>query len=60
MSKKGIAIDSDKVAVFILEHITSVKGFLGSISYYQRFIYFYAEIAKPLTHLTKQIDNLDV
>ena len=58
VSKEGIDVDLNKVAVIlslpILKHITSVKGFLGSTSYYQRFIYFYAEIAEPLIHLTKQ------
>ena len=61
VSKEGIVVDPDKVAVILTlpipEHITDIKGFLGSTSYYQRFIYFYAEIAKPLTHLTKQIDT---
>ena len=61
MSKEGIAVDLNKVAVILTlpipERITSVKGFLGSTSYYCRFIHFYAEIAKPLTHFTKQTDT---
>ena len=61
VSKEGIAVDSNKVAVILTlpipKHITGVKGFLDSTSYYRRFIHFYAEIAKPLTHLTKQTDT---
>jgi hypothetical protein len=40
----------------IPEHITGVKAFLGATSYYHRHIYFYAQVAAPLTYLTKQID----
>ena len=40
----------------IPENITGVKSFLGATSYYRRHIYFYAQIAHPLTHLTKQTD----
>ena len=59
MSKEGIVVDPDNIAIILTfpipEHITNVEGFLGLISYYQRFIYFYIEIAEPLIHLTKQI-----
>ena len=65
VSKEGIVVDPDKLAIIltlpiILEHITGVKGFLGSTNYYPRFIYFYVEIAKSLTHLMKKIDALGV
>jgi hypothetical protein len=60
VSKKGIAVDPDKVATILLlpipEHITGVKAFLGATSYYRRHIYFYAQVAALLTYLTKQID----
>jgi hypothetical protein len=60
VSKEGIAVDPDKVAAILLlpipEHITGVKAFLGATSYYRRHIYFYAQIAAPLTYLTKQTD----
>jgi hypothetical protein len=60
VSKEGIAVDPDKVATILLlpipEHITGVKAFLGATSYYRRHIYFYAQIAAPLTYLTKQTD----
>jgi hypothetical protein len=60
VSKEGIAVDPDKVAAIlllpILEHITGVKAFLGAIGYYRRHFFFYAQIAAPLTYLTKQTD----
>jgi hypothetical protein len=60
VSNEGIAVDPDKVASILLlpipEHITGVKAFLGATSYYRRHIYFYAQIAVPLTYLTKQTD----
>jgi hypothetical protein len=40
----------------IPEHITGVKAFLGATSYYRRHIYFYAQVAAPLTYVTKQTD----
>ena len=60
VSNKGIGVDPDKVATIqkleIPEHMTALKGFLGATGYYRRFIYFYAQVAAPLTHLTKQTD----
>ena len=60
VSKEGIAVDSNKVVaiLFLLvpEHITGVKTLLGATSYYQCHIYFYAQMAAPLTYLTKQTD----
>ena len=60
VSNKGIGVDPDKVAAIrkleIPEHMTALKGFLGATGYYRRFIYFYAQVAIPLTHLTKQTD----
>ena len=60
VSNKGIGVDLDKVAAIqkleIPEHMTALKGFLGATGYYRRFIYFYAQVAAPLTHLTKQTD----
>ena len=61
VSKSGICVDPDKVAAIlkleIPEHMTALKGFLGVTGYYRRFIYLYAEIAAPLTYLTKQTDT---
>ena len=60
VSSKGIGVDPDKVAAIqkleIPEYMTALKGFLGATGYYRRFIYFYAQVAAPLTHLTKQTD----
>ena len=60
VSNKGIGVDPDKVAAIqkleIPKHMTALKGFLGATGYYRRFIYFYAQIATSLTHLTKQTD----
>ena len=64
VSNKGIGVDPDKVATIqkleIPEHMTALKKFLGATGYYRRFIYFYAQVAAPLTHLTKQTDVLGV
>jgi hypothetical protein len=61
VSKEGIAVDPDKIAAILLLpiplHITGVKSFLGGTRYYRRFIYNYAHIAQPLTHLTRQTDE---
>ena len=60
VSHKEIGVDPDKIAAIqkleIPEHMTALKGFLGATGYYRRFIYFYAQVAAPLTHLTKQTD----
>ena len=60
VSSKGIGVDLDKVVAIqkleIPEHMTALNGFLGATGYYRRFIYFYAQVAAPLTHLTKQTD----
>ena len=60
VSNKGIGVDLDKVVAIqkleILEHMTAFKGFLGATGYYRRFIYSYAQVAAPSTHLTKQTD----
>ena len=64
VSNKWIGVDPDKVAAIqkleILEHMTALKGFLGATGYYRRFIYFYAQVIVPLTHLTKQTDALGI
>jgi hypothetical protein len=61
VSKEGIAVDPDKIVAILLLpislHITGVKSYLGGTGYYRRFIYNYAHIAQPLTHLTRQTDE---
>ncbi len=58
MTPEGLKPDPDKVvAISNLQPPNSVKdirSFIGSTSYYRRFISGYAEIAKPLIALTKK------
>ena len=58
MSKEGLHVDMDKVKA-ILEliaprNVKEVRGFLGCVGYYRRFIEFYAQLACPLTELLKK------
>jgi len=58
VSKQGIAIDPDKVAIIVQlpqpNTVTKVRAFWGHVGYYRRYIYKYANIAIPLTELTKK------
>jgi methyltransferase-like protein len=36
------------------ETVTQVKSFLGSTSYYRKFVKYFSKIAKPLFNLTKE------
>lgn len=49
VSVKGIQVNLEKLVVFLMlmspTIIMIVKGFLGYVSYYQRFIYMYAKFA---------------
>jgi len=60
VSVKGICTDPHKVAKIaklpIPATITQVRGFLGHVSYYRRFIKNYAQIALPLTALLKKLE----
>jgi hypothetical protein len=60
VSKQGIATDPDKVAIIVQlsqpNTITEVRAFLGHVGYYRRYIYKYANIALPLTELTKKTE----
>ena len=57
VSRKGLEVDTDKVrAILALLAPTSVReirGFLGCVGYYRRFIEGYAKRAIPLTELLK-------
>ena len=58
VSKKGLEVDMEKVqAILTLSPPTCVReirGFLGCVGYYQRFIDRYARKAIPLTELLKK------
>ena len=51
VSRNGISTDANKIAVIVeLPRPINAKGvqiFMGHCSYYRRFIYMYAKIAKP-------------
>lgn len=52
VSRNGITTDTDKIAVIVtLPRPINSKGvqiFMGHCGYYRRFIYMYADIARPL------------
>ena len=52
VSKNDISTDLDKIKVIVdlprPENPKGVQIFMGHCSYYRRFIYMYAAIAKPL------------
>ena len=52
VSRNGISMDADKIAVIVkLPRPYNAKGvqvFMGHCGYYRRFIYMYAEIARPM------------
>lgn len=57
VSDKGISTDPKKVQAVMdwprPTNLTEVRSFLGFVGYYRRFIFKYAEIAAPLTDLTR-------
>nr|GEW20933.1 reverse transcriptase domain-containing protein [Tanacetum cinerariifolium] len=58
ISKNGIEVDKDKVEVIAkLPHPTTVKGirgFLGHVGFYRRFIKDFSKIARPMTRLLEK------
>ena len=58
VSRSGLQVDSDKVQVILTlvapKTVREVRGFLGCVGYYRRFIDNYAKVATPLTELLKQ------
>ena len=58
VSKQGIEVDPKKVEVIwrwpTPKTVTDVRSFLGSTNYYRKFMFRYAQIAKPLNELTSE------
>ena len=58
VSKNGLEVDLDKVIVILAlttpTNVREIRGFLGCIRYYRRFIKDYAQKALPLTELLKK------
>ena len=58
IGKEGIKVDPDKVKVIKAllppKNVSQLRGFLGHVGYYRRFIHRYAYIATPLTQLLKK------
>ena len=58
VSKNGLKVDLDKVkpilALTAPKNIREIRGFLGCVGYYRRFIENYARKALPLTELLKK------
>ena len=56
VSKQGIEVDPKKVEVIrrwpTPKTVTDVRSFLGFTNYYRKFMFRYAQIAKPLNELT--------
>ena len=59
INKQGIKPDDDKVKVIRSmpepKTVRQVRGFIGAIGYYRRFIPAFSRIATPLIALTKKM-----
>ena len=58
LSHNGISVDPSKIKD-VVEWVTptmvkEVRGFLGLVGYYRRFVPDFSKITKPLTELTKK------
>src|SRR5450759_5001679 len=58
VSEQGIAVDLEKVTAILAlrrpSNVKEVRGFLGMVGYYRRFVEGYAKLALPLTELLKK------
>ena len=61
VSKTGLEVDLDKVKVILTltapTNVWEIRGFLGCVGYYRRFIKDYARKALPLTELLKKEED---
>lgn len=53
ISEHGVAVDQDKIKAILQwpvpKNLKRLRGFLGLIGYYRRFLQDYAQLAAPLT-----------
>ena len=63
INEQGVRPDMDKVEVIrampVLKTIWQVRGFIGAIGYYWRFIPAFPRIATPLIPLTKNMPGFE-
>ena len=63
VSKSGLEVDLDKVKVILAlmapTNVREIRGFLGCVGYYRRFIKDYAQRALPLTELLKKEEEFN-
>ena len=56
--RQGLQVDSDKIRAILTlvapKTVREVRGFLGCVGYYRRFIKNYAKVATPLTEFLKR------
>ena len=61
VSQDGISTSPDKVSAIkewpVPKTVTDVRSFLGTCSYYRRFIKWFTEIARPLHKLTEKTEK---
>lgn len=63
VSARGIEVDLEKVAIWVAvsfpTNVKEVRGFLGCVGYYRRFIKDFAKVAMPLTTMLKKGSEFD-
>jgi transposase InsO family protein len=63
VSKKGIEVDQEKIAVWLAvafpSSLVEVQGFLGCSGYYRRFIIHFAKVALPLTLMLRKDSDFE-